>query len=48
VPREGYRTISATDDVYNYLQSNAQEINCSIAEYIKNLIEENNIAKAEK
>jgi predicted CopG family antitoxin len=48
VPREGYRTICVTDDVYNYLQKNAKETNRTIPEYIKHLIEKNNTTKEEE
>lgn len=40
MPREGYRTIVVTDEVYNYIKKKAAETNRSIPEYIKQLIEE--------
>jgi len=39
LPREGYRTICVTDEVYRYIQNKANETNRSIPEYIKHLIE---------
>ena len=47
MPREGYRTICVTDEVYHYIQNKATETNCSIPEYIKHLIE-NETQKIEK
>ena len=40
MPREGYRTICVTDEVYNYIKQRAAETNRTIPEYIKNLIEQ--------
>ena len=39
LPREGYRTICVTDEVYQYVKKKAEETNRTIPEYIKNLIE---------
>jgi predicted CopG family antitoxin len=39
VPREGYRTIVVTEEVYRYIQKQAQETNRTVPEYIKHLIE---------
>ena len=39
LPREGYRTICVTDEVYQYHKKKAEETNHAIPEYIKNLIE---------
>jgi hypothetical protein len=48
LPREGYRTICVTDDVYTYIQKKAAETNRTIPEYIKHLIENDNPPKKEK
>ncbi len=40
LPREGYRTICVTDEVYNYIKKKAAETNRTIPEYIKTLIEQ--------
>jgi hypothetical protein len=39
LPREGYRTICVTDDIYSFIQKKAKETNRTIPEYIKHLIE---------
>ena len=39
MPREGYRTICVTDEVYSYIKKKAAETNRTIPEYIKHLIE---------
>jgi hypothetical protein len=45
MPREGYKTVCVTEEVYNYIQKKAIETNCSIPEYIKRLIEKEKPAK---
>jgi hypothetical protein len=45
VPREGYRTISVTNEVYQYVKRRAEETNRTIPEYIKHLIEKEKGAK---
>jgi hypothetical protein len=40
VPREGYRTIVVTEEVYHFIQKKATETNRTIPEYIKHLIEQ--------
>ena len=45
VPREGYRTICVTDEVYQYVKKRAKETNRTIPEYIKHLIEKEKTAK---
>ena len=44
MPREGYRTICVTDEVYSYIQTKAKETNRTIPEYIKHLIEKDDSA----
>ena len=39
MPREGYRTICVTDEVYTYIKKKAAETNRTIPEYINHLIE---------
>jgi hypothetical protein len=47
-PREGYRTICVTDEVYRYIKKKSAETNRTIPEYIKHLIESEETAKKEK
>jgi len=43
LPRKGYRTICVTDEVYRCIQQKAKETNRSIPEYIKHLMEKDNV-----
>jgi predicted CopG family antitoxin len=47
LPRKGYRTICVTDEVYHYIQKKAEETDRTMPEYIKHLIEKENIKKGE-
>ncbi len=47
MPREGYRTIVVTDEVYRYIQKKAEETNRTVPEYIKHLIEKEKTTKGE-
>lgn len=46
MPREGYRTIVVTDEVYHFIQNKAAETNRTIPEYIKYLIQQNEGTKS--
>jgi predicted CopG family antitoxin len=47
VPREGYRTIVVTEEVYRYIQKKAEETNRTVPEYIKHLIEKDKLLKGD-
>ncbi len=48
MPREGYRTVCVTDEVYRYIKKKAEESNRTIPEYIKHLIEAEEAAKKKR
>jgi predicted CopG family antitoxin len=48
LPREGYRTIVVTDEVYRYIREKAAENNCTVPEYIKHLIEKDKTLKGDR
>ncbi len=45
MPREGYRTISVTDEVYQYVKDRAKETHRTVPEYIDHLIEKEKTVK---
>ncbi len=47
MPREGYRTISVNDEIYEYIKKKAEETHRTIPEYIAHLIEKENTRKKE-
>jgi hypothetical protein len=40
MPRKGYNTLCVTDEIYSAIQEKARENKCSIPQYIKLLIEQ--------
>ncbi len=45
VPRAGYRTISVTEKIYQYVKKKAEETHRTIPEYIEHLIEKEKVSK---
>jgi hypothetical protein len=48
MPRKGYKTLCVTDETYSCIQKKAQENNNSIPQYIKKLLQNEEIADNEK